>query len=142
MRYDMHKIKEYHRKLKEENPHYNDELVEEFAEEMPEEYAKKIQHDFWGNHIYDEECYKEEIEKIRTTPKWSLDDVRQVSKIDFEAKEYYLYDFAFLMNYYYNLFKHIFTDTSYYVGITKATLENPLIDKADDTAYHIAKKIK
>ena len=142
MKYDIHKIKEFHKKLLEENPRYNDELVMEFADNMPELYAKKIQYDYWGCHIYDEECYEEEIRKIKAVPKWSLSDIKQVSKIDFEAKDYYIYDFAFLMNYYYNLFKHIFTDTAYYVGITKATLENPLMEKADDTAYHIAKKLK
>lgn len=142
MRYEAHKIKEFHKKLLEENPHYNDDLVMEFAENMPELYAKKIQYDYWGCHIYDEECYEEEIHKIKAVPKWSLSDIKQVSKIDFEAKDYYIYDFAFLMNYYYNLFKHIFTDTAYYIGITKATLENPLMEKADDTAYHIAKKLK
>jgi hypothetical protein len=142
MNYDAHKIKEYHKKLLEENPNYNDELVAEFAENMPELYAKRIQYDYWGCHIYSEECYEEEIKKIKTMPKWTLSDIKQVVKIDFETKEYYLYDFAFLMNYYYNLFKHVFTDTTYYIGIVKAILENPLMPKADDTAYHIAKKIK
>lgn len=142
MNYDTHKIKEYHKKLLEENPEYNNELVQEFADNMPELYAKKIQYDYWGCHIYSEECYEEEIKKIKTMPKWTLSDIKQVVKIDFETKEYYLYDFAFLMNYYYNLFKHVFTDTTYYIGIVKATLENPLIPKADDTAYHIAEKIK
>ena len=142
MKYDMHKIKEFHKKLLEENPHYNDELVMEFADNMPELYAQKIQYDYWGCHIYSEECYEEEIKKIKAIPKWTLNDIKQVVKIDFETKEYYLYDFAFLMNYYYNLFKHVFTDTTYYIGIVKATLENPLMPKADDTAYHIAKKIK
>jgi hypothetical protein len=142
MNYDAHKIKEYHKKLLEENPNYNDELVAEFAENMPELYAKRIQYDYWGCHIYSEECYEEEIKKIKTMPKWTLSDIKQVAKVDFETKEYYLYDFAFLMNYYYNLYKHIFTDASYYVGIVKATLENPLMPKADDTAYHIAKKLR
>lgn len=138
----MYKIKDFHQKLLEENPEYNNELVQEFADNMPELYAKKIQYDYWGCHIYSEECYEEEIKKIKDIPKWTLNDIKQVVKIDFETKEYYLYDFAFLMNYYYNLFKHIFTDTTYYIGIVKATLENPLMPKADDTAYHIAKKIK
>jgi hypothetical protein len=142
MNYDAHKIKEYHKKLLEENPNYNDELVAEFAENMPELYAKRIQYDYWGCHIYSEECYEEEIKKIKTMPKWTLSDIKQVAKIDFETKEYYLYDFAFLMNYYYNLFKHVFTDTTYYIGIVKAILENPLMPKADDTAYHIAKKLR
>lgn len=141
MKYDMHKIKDFHKKLLEENPEYNNELVQEFADNMPELYARKIQYDFWGCHIYDEECYEEEIRKLKTTPKWTLSDIKQVVKIDFDTKEYYLYDFAFLMNYYYHLFHHVFTDTSYYIGITKATLENPLINKADDTAYHIAQKL-
>ena len=47
MKYDMHKIKEFHKKLLEENPDYNDDLVMEFAENMPDEYAKKIQYDYW-----------------------------------------------------------------------------------------------
>ena len=142
MKYEMHKIKDFHKKLLEENPHYNDDLVAEFAENMPDLYAKKIQYDYWGCHIYSEECYEEEIKKIKAVPKWSLNDIKQVSKIDFETKEYYLYDFAFLMNYYYNLAKHVFTDATYSVGLVKAILENPLIEKADDTAYHIAKKLK
>jgi hypothetical protein len=142
MKYDMYKIKDLHQKLLEENPEYNNELVQEFADNMPELYAKKIQYDYWGCHIYSEECYEEEIKKIKAIPKWTLNDIKQVVKIDFETKEYYLYDFAFLMNYYYNLFKHVFTDTTYYIGIVKAILENPLMPKADDTAYHIAKKLR
>lgn len=141
MKYNMHKIREFHKKLLEENPEYNNELVEDFAENMPEIYAERIQYDFWGCHIYDEEMYEAEIKKLKSQPKWSLSEIKQVVRIDFDTKEYYIYDFAFLMNYYYYLFHHMFTDTSYYIGITKATLENPLIDKADDTAYHIAKKL-
>jgi len=46
MNYDAHKIKEYHKKLLEENPNYNDELVAEFAENMPELYTKRIQYEY------------------------------------------------------------------------------------------------
>ena len=48
----MYKIKDFHKKLLEENPEYNNELVQEFADNMPELYAKKIQYDYWGCHIY------------------------------------------------------------------------------------------
>ena len=142
MKYDIHKIKEFHKKLLEENPHYNDELVMELAENMPDEYAKKIQYDYWGCHIYSEECYEEEIRKLKITPKWTADDLKKVSNIDFEAKEYYLWDFLFLMNFFYAINKHVFTDTSYYIGLVKSLLENPYTEKSDDFAYKIAKMIK
>ena len=36
MKYDMYKIKDFHKKLLEENPEYNNELVQEFADNIPE----------------------------------------------------------------------------------------------------------
>ncbi len=73
--------------------------------------------------------------------KWEHDTIKSLSKINFEDKEYYSYDFAFVMNYLYCLFGDFMTDASYYLKMTQALLENKLVENADDMAYHIAKKL-
>ena len=96
----------------------------------------------YGCHIATEKLYNKYINKLPQI-KWSFDDVMSVvsSKIDFEVKDYYEYDFAFLMNYLYCLFKEKFTDHSYYIFLTQKLLENPMLNKSDDTAYHLAEKL-
>lgn len=96
----------------------------------------------YGCHIATEKLYNKYINKLPQI-KWSFDDVMGVvaSKIDFANKDYYEYDFAFLMNYLYCLFKDKFSDYSYYIFMTQKLLENPMLNKSDDTAYHLAEKL-
>ena len=87
----------------------------------------------------------EEIENTETITSGDFATVEEIVKasgIDFDTKPYYEYDFAFLMNYLYSRYSSFMTDASYFVKIVKATLENPLVDNADDTAYHMAKELK
>lgn len=96
----------------------------------------------YGCHIATEKLYNKFINKLPSI-KWSYDDVMSVvaSKIEFETKDYYEYDFAFLMNYLYCLFKDKFSDYSYYIFMAQKLLENPMFTKSDDLAYHLAEKL-
>lgn len=94
----------------------------------------------YGCHIATEKLYNKFITKLPKV-KWSYDDIMSVANIDFDTVNYYEYDFAFLMNYLYAIFSDKITETSYYIFMTRKLLENTLMDKPDDTAYHIAEKL-
>ena len=94
----------------------------------------------YGCHIATEKLYNKFIMKLPRV-KWTFDEIMSVARIDFANVEYYEYDFAFLMNYLHAIFGEKITDTSYYVFMTRKLLENTLMDKPDDTAYHIAEKL-
>lgn len=131
--------------LKAKYPDIDNDLVMEYFVSMPdealmtlEEYESKKE---YGCHIVSQKQYDYYIKKLPSV-KWSVDDVVKVSGIDFNMKPYYEYDFAMLMNIFYAKYSSFITDANYYVKMVKATLENPLVDKPDDTAYHMAKDLK
>ena len=138
-------MKEYERILS-KYPNADKDFMHNFMRLMPEE-AMDMFEDYedykeYGCHIATEKLYNRYINKLNQV-KWSYDDVISVASpsIDFAQKDYYEYDFAFLMNYLYCLFKEKFTDYAYYVFMTQKLLENPMMPKSDDLAYHLAEKL-
>lgn len=124
-------------------PEADKDFMHKFMETMPD-IAKEMMDAYedykeYGCHIATEKLYNKYINKLPQI-KWSYDEVISVtsSKIDFAQKDYYEYDFAFLMNYLYCLFKEKFSDYSYYIFMVQKLLENPMMAKSDDFAYHIA----
>lgn len=131
--------------LKRKYPHLDNDLVMDWFEEMPEE-ALMVLEEYetkkeYGCHIVTKKQYEYYTSKLPSV-KWTVEEIVKASGIDFDTKPYYEYDFAFLMNYLYSRYSSFMTDASYFVKIVKATLENPLVDNADDTAYHMAKELK
>ena len=127
-------------------PNADKDFMHNFMRLMPDE-AMEMFEDYedykeYGCHIATEKLYNRYINKLNQV-KWSYDDVISVASptIDFAQKDYYEYDFAFLMNYLYCLFKEKFTDYSYYVFMVQKLLENPMMSKSDDLAYHLAEKL-
>lgn len=123
-----------------EYPQEVEHMLLEWYKKMPEQAEQGIDEIIYGCHLATEALYNHYINKLSSV-KWSLAEVINVARIDFDAQEYYIYDFAFLMNYLYILFHDRITDCSYYVFMAKSMLENPLMDEPDDIAYHLAKKI-
>lgn len=137
----------YKRKLK-EDPEYAIKLIAEWRDEMPEEYIKKMFEEEYGCHIaYNTEMYEEAVSLLKWAgnkgegEKWSVEDVEKVSGIDFDDKEYYPLDFAYVMNMLYSDYCDIFTETSYYVKMARNYLEDSdYPGEADERAYKNAKK--
>ena len=76
--------------------------------------------------------------------KWTVDDIVKIADIDFDEKDYYKYDFAYVMNMLYSDYCNIFTETSYYIKMSKNYLEDKdYAGEPDERAYHNAiKRIK
>ena len=138
-------LKREYEEIKAECPDFDHKMMKHFMKHMPEEAKKMIREQKeimkYGYHIVSKQTYDEFISKIPNV-KWSVEDVVRVSGIDFDQKEYYKYDFAFLMNLKYYKYNSFITDAAIYVKMVKADLECPLIKNADDLAYHTAKDFK
>lgn len=128
--------------LKEIYPSVLEDMVNIYIENMPEqaletleEYEHKQEN---CNHILHRSDYDRYAEQIKGGPHWKLEDIEKASGICFAHKKYTRYDYAYLVNYLYALFKHFMTDPRDYIRITTALLENPMLKDADDFAYHLA----
>lgn len=148
--YNLMKADEIYQKKLANNPHYDHELVSEWRKDMPEQFAKKMYEDEFGCHIYTKDMYDKAVSLLVWVdnkgqgPKWEFDDIIKISDIDFDTKEYYEYDFAYVMNMLWSDYCNVFTETSYYKKMAKAYLEDPdYMGKADERAYYNAvKRIK
>ena len=145
--YDLQKATEiYNRKLAENN-NYAREIVEEWREDMPENFSEYMFKKEYGCHIVDINFYEKAISYLKWAngkgvgAKWSIEDVKRVSEIDFDEKDYYLLDFAYTMNMLWSDYCNIFTDTSYYIKMSKNYLEDTdYMGDPSERAYKNAKK--
>lgn len=123
-----------------EYPEEVENMILVWWEKMPEQAEQSINEIIYGCHIATQKAYECYINKLPSI-KWSFEDIMNVAKIDFSTKQYYEYDFAFLMNYLYILFHDKFSDYSYYIFMAKAMLENEMMEDSDDMAYELAKRL-
>lgn len=73
--------------------------------------------------------------------KWSVEDIKSVSGIDFDTKDYYEMDFAYVMNMLWSDYCNVFTETNYYIKMAQNYLEDPdYMGDASERAYKNAKK--
>lgn len=141
----MNNIIEKWKILESKYPCINEYMMKTFIEQMPHEAEEALDEyetiQEFGYHISNKDMYDRYIAKLPEV-KWEHDTIKSLSKIDFDEKEYYSWDFAALMNYLHYLFKDYLVDSTYYTKMTKSLLENPLQENSDDLAFHIFKKIK
>lgn len=128
---NFNEAKEIFKKKLKDNPRYAVELVLEWAEIMPEQFIFKMFEDEYGCHLaYNTELYNKAISLLKWVDdkgkgaKWSPDEIEKLTGIDFDTKDYYLLDFAYVMNMLYSDYCNIFTDTNYYIKMTKNYLED------------------
>ena len=82
----------YKRKLS-ENPHFAKEIVEEWREDMPENFAEYMLKLEYGCHIVDMAMYDEAVSYLKWVDdkgkgaKWSVDEIKRASGIDFDDKD-------------------------------------------------------
>lgn len=128
--YNLIKADEIYKKRVEKNPQYDHELVVEWRNDMPQQFAKKMYEDEYGCHIVIEDMYEEAIcllswsNEKGSGARWDANEIIKLSEIDFSTKNYYEYDYAYVVNMLYSDFCHIFTDAGYYLKMAKAYLED------------------
>ena len=136
----------YRQKLKEDNL-YAQRFMDRFREKMPDEFAKAVFEEEYGCHIIDRDMYDKAVSYFEWSndkgmgAKWSVEDIEKLSGIDFDDKDYYLLDYAYVVNMLYSDYGHIFSDPSYYLKMAKAYLEDPdYCGDPDERAYKNAVK--
>ena len=141
------KAKAKYNQLKAENPNLDKEMIATFIEEMPEEAIMLFDKMMYGCHIVDKEMYDEAVNLLKWVndkgkgAKWSVSDIKSVANIDFDNKDYYELDFAYVMNMLWSDYCDVFTEPMYYVKMSKNYLEDPdYMGDASERAYKDAKK--
>jgi hypothetical protein len=124
----MHEAdKIYHEKL-EQNSNFNAELIQEWRRQMPKSYIRRMYQERYGLHL-DEELYEEATAYFINPddthgPHWTVETIKLKSGIDFEAKHYNCWDFAYICNWLYSEFSGVFTDPTYYLRMSRSYLED------------------
>ena len=145
--YDLAEAIEIYNEEKAKNPKYDEVIVAEWKEDMPEQFTMFHLKKRYGCHIVDKSMYEKAVDLFEwvdekgTGAKWSVSDIKSVSGIDFSTKDYTLLDFAYVMNMLWSDNCNVFTDTSYYLKMTRNYLEDAdYMGDASERAYHNAIK--
>lgn len=145
--YDLAEAIEIYNEEKQKNPNYDTVLVTEWREDMPEQFTILHLKKRYGCHIVDKSMYNDATELFEwvdnkgTGAKWSVEDIRNVSGIDFNSKDYTLLDFAYTMNMLYSDNCNVFTEPTYYIKMSRNYLEDgDYMGDASERAYHDAIK--
>lgn len=133
-----------------EDPRFAEKFIKKFRNLMPEIFAESMYQEEYGCHIVDRSLYEDAVSLLEWSDekgygaKWDVDEILKASNIDFSNKNYYEYDFAYVVNMLWSDYGHIFTEQSYFLKMAKAYLEDPdYMGKADERAYKNAiKRIK
>ena len=143
--YDFDEAIQIYNEEKSKDPNYDSVIVAEWRERMPEQFTRYHLKKKYGCHIVDKNMYDEAVSLFDWVDdrgngaKWSVEDIKKVSGIDFSTKEYTALDFAYAMNMFYSDFCNVFTDTSYYLKMAKNYLEDPdYTGESSERAYHDA----
>lgn len=143
----MDEITEKIEYMLEKKPHKIAELVKSVYRRDPEIVERMLDYPEDADHIANRRKYDELIEKIRWEDgngkgaKWSFEDIKKNSRIDFANVDYTEYDFAYLVNMLYAKCSKYITDPSVYLKLAKCLLE----DRDEETkiyrgAYYNSKK--
>ncbi|MCQ2975153.1 MAG: hypothetical protein MJ211_10155 [Bacteroidales bacterium] len=140
-------IKNKYLELKKEKPNLDYEMVQVFIKDMPEEANVLFDKMLYGCHIVDEDMYNKAVSLLHwvdnkgSGAKWTVTDIVRLSDIDFDNKDYYEYDYAYVVNMLYSDYCNVFIEPSYYLKMAKNYLEdNDYMGKPDERAYKNAKK--
>jgi hypothetical protein len=145
--YDLAEAIEIYNEEKRKNPDYDTVLVTEWKEDMPEQFTILHLKKRYGCHIVDKSMYNDATELFEwaddkgTGAKWSVEDIKNVSGIDFNSKDYTLLDFAYTMNMLYSDNCNVFIEPTYYIKMSRNYLEdNDYMGDPSERAYHDAIK--
>lgn len=136
----LHKYKE----IKGRHPNIDNDMVMMFAEEMPDEFEEALLEYEYGCHIASQKMYDEAVELFINQDNtkgahWDIDVIKPKSGIDFNTKDYTLWDFAYMVNMHYSDYgDKIGTDTLFWMA--RRDLEDKdYPGEASERAYKDAK---
>lgn len=106
------------------------EMIEKVYKHNPDIIEEMLEYPEYAEHIPSRKKYEELINKVKWADgngrgaKWSFEDIKRNSKINFDNVDYTEYDYAYLVNMLYaKCCKHI-TDPSLYLKLAKCLLED------------------
>jgi len=123
------------------------EKIVEFTKQMykydPKSVERMLSDSKGDGYIANRKKYEELIEKLKWAngsgrgAKWSFEDIKKNSRIDFSNTDYTEFDYAFLVNMLYAKCCKEFNDPSFYLKLAKCLLEdNDEETKLYKGAYH------
>lgn len=116
--------------LIEKKPDKVAEIFEKVYKHHPELLEEMLEYPEDASHIASRKKYEELINKIKWAdgngrgPKWSFEDIKRNSKINFDHTDYTEYDYAYLVNMLYAKCCKYITDPSIYLKLAKCLLED------------------
>ena len=139
----------YEAKMREDS-RFADRFIKKFRNLMPDIYIRTMYEEEFGCHIVDRSLYEEAVSLLEWADdkgygaKFDVDEILKMSNIDFSNKNYYEFDYAYVVNMLWSDYGHIIPELNYILKMAKAYLEDPdYMGKADERAYHNAiKRIK
>lgn len=150
----MHTLMKKYEELKHKYPTIADDMVKMFFDRMEgaamdalEEYEVLQE---YGCHIGTASMYKKAVELLKWVDdkgigaRWSVEDITRSCGIDFDTKDYYSYDFAYIVNMLYSDYCNVFTDASTYCKMAKNYLEDNDYcgDPSERAFYNAQERIK
>lgn len=115
--HDIDNIMTKYNKLKMKYPNIAEDMMmmffdkmEDVANETLDKYKYKKEN---GHHINSEEMYKKAVSLLVNAdgsigPHWSLPAIKEKSGINFETKDYTVYDYAYVVNMFYSDYGEVF----------------------------------
>lgn len=145
----MDRITEKLEYMIEKNPDKVLELAKHMYRQNPEIVEKMLEYPDDADHISHRRKYDELVERIKWADgngrgaKWSFEDIKKNSRIDFSNVDYTEFDYAYLVNMLYAKCNKYISDPSVYLKLAKCLLE----DRDEETkiyrgAYHNQKRYK
>lgn len=145
--YDLQEAIEIYNTEKAKNPKYDEVIVAEWRDNMPEQFTRYMLKKKYGCHIVDKSTYEEAVSLLEWVDekgngaKWSIEDIKSAAGIDFDTKDYTLLDFAYVMNMLWSDYCNVFTDVNYYLRMSRNYLEDSdYMGESSERAYHNAIK--
>lgn len=137
-------IKKYE-EIKEKHPNLDHEMVMRFAQEMPEEFEMVIMEYEHGCHIATKRMYEEAVSYFENYDgaegaKWTVEEVKTKSNIDFNQKEYTLYDFAYMVNMHFSDYGDKISSETLFVMAKRDLEDKDYYGEPSERAYKDAKK--
>lgn len=143
--YNLNKADELYKKKLDKDPNFDKKLIEKWKEEMPEEYAKFMYRQEYGNHIGDKSMYENAVRNLKWSngkgngAKWDADELAQKSGLDFDYEDFTPYDYSYAANMLYSEYNDIYTEPAYYMKMARNYLRNDNYPyKGGERAYHDA----
>lgn len=140
-----HELMKKYKEVKEKHPNIDHDMVMEFAEDMPAEFDMALDRYLYGCHIVSKDMYCDAVAYFINPDgskgaKWSIDDIKNKTSIDFENKDYTLLDYIYAVNMKYSDIGDL-VSTDVLMKIAKRYLEDKdYPGEPSERSYHNAKK--